>query len=107
MAKYEVYCGDSKPYPTDSIVKARKYAGGITNRLGKVSYIYMNGEVIAQVWIRRADRFNGKKWVKRYAYYCAQDEYKKPYISTKYYEFDPKTGKIIRTDSSIKYTLYH
>ena len=93
---------------TDKMDKARTIAGKSAYVDGYI-HIVKNGSDFAIVIVKRGDRFNERtgRWTKAYEYFCKElvfEKYAKSFSgrkwagSYKYYEFSPKTGKIISSD---------
>lgn len=88
----------------DSIDKARVIAGKLIRSDAPWTNIVKNGHEFAIVTRHKADRFTGTRFIPHTAYYCEEivlDKYGK-FSGYKYYEFSPKTGRILRTDNSIR-----
>lgn len=89
---------------TDSVDKARVMAGKLIRSDAPWTNISKNGHEFAIVTSHRADRFTGIRFIPHTAYYCKEIVLNKngKFSGYKYYEFSPKTGRILRTDNSIK-----
>ena len=89
---------------TDSVDKARYIASKLISSDAPWSTIVKNDDEFAIVTSHRADRFTGIRFIPHTAYYCKEIVLNKngKFSGYKYYEFSPKTGRILRTDNSIK-----